>query len=109
MPLPMENNPKILALRDALSQASSTLATSAFTATDEALRDTVCLAVDELRALSWPPERVIIAIKQVAEDAGLTQSHRVLLKNRALDARDGLVARVIRWTVECYYDTSRVA
>ena len=105
----MQNSPRVLALRAALTQASSTLATSAFDTTDKALRDDVCNVVDELKDLGWPPERVLIAIKQIAEDAGVTQSHRVLLKNRDLDARDGLVAKVMRWTVQCYYDASRVA
>jgi hypothetical protein len=76
---------------------------------DKALRDEVCEVVEEVKALGWPPERAIIAIKEIADEAGLTQSHRVLLKNRELDTRDALVAKVVRWTIECFYDTTRVA
>jgi hypothetical protein len=105
----MLNSPKVLALRESLARASNTLAVSTHATTDKALRDEVCDVVEELKALDWPPERAIIAIKEIAEEAGLTQSQRVLLKNRELDARDALVAKVVRWTIECYYGTIRVA
>ena len=100
----MLNSPKVLALRETLARASATLATSAYTTTDKALRDEVCDVVEELKSLGWPPERAIIAIKEIAEEAGLTQSRQVLLKNRDLDARDALLAKIVRWTIECYYD-----
>src|SRR5690242_12129729 len=105
----MLNSPKVLALRESLVRASATLATSTHDITDKKLRDEVCDVVDELKKLGWPPERSIIAIKEIADEAGLTQSQRVLLKNQELDARDALVAKVMRWTIECYYDTPRVA
>ena len=101
----MLNSPKVLALRDSLSRASTTLTTSAYTTTDSKLRDEVCDVVEEVKKLGWPPERAIIAIKEIAEEAGLTQSQRVLLKNLELDARDALLAKIVRWTIECYYDT----
>ena len=100
----MLNSPKVLALRESLARASTTIATSAYTITDKTLRDEVCDVVEELKGLAWPPERAIIAIKQIAEEAGLTQSRQVLLKNRDLDARDALLAKIVRWTIECYYD-----
>ena len=105
-PLPpsMLNSPKVLALRDSLSRAN-TLATSAQTVGEKELRDEVCDVVEEAKKLGWPPERAIIAIKEIADEAGLTQSSRVLLKNRELDARDALLAKIVRWTIECYYDT----
>src|SRR5256885_13928428 len=101
----MLNSPKVLALRDSLARASTTLTTSAYTTTDAKLRDEVCDVVEELKKLGWPPERAIIAIKEIAEEAGLTQSQRVLLRNQELGARDALLAKLVRWTIECYYDT----
>jgi hypothetical protein len=101
----MLNSPKVLALRESVARASTTLATPAHSITDSKLRDEVCDVVDELKRLGWPPERAVIAIKEIAEEAGLTQSQRVLLKNRELDARDALVAKIVRWTIECYYNT----
>lgn len=100
----MLNSPKVLALRDSLARANTTLATSAHAIVEKELRDAVCDLVEEVKKLGWPPERAIIAIKEIAEEAGLTQSSRVLLKNRELDARDALLAKIVRWTIECYYD-----
>jgi len=100
----MLNSPKVLALRDSLARASTALTASAYTVADKELRDEVCDVLEEVKRLGWPPERAIIAIKQIAEEAGLTQSSRVLLKNSDLDERDALLARIVRWTIECYYD-----
>ena len=105
----MLNSPKVLALRDTLARATMTLTTSLYNTTDKALRDEVCAVVDELKAAGWPPERAIIAIKEIAHEAGLTQSRGVLVRGRDLTPHDALLARVVRWTIECYYDTSRVA
>jgi hypothetical protein len=105
----MLTSPKVLALRDSLARASSTLTTSLYKATDKELRDEVCAVVYELKAAGWPPERSIIAIKEIAQEAGLTQSQGVLVRDRDLNPRDALLAKVVRWTIECYYDTPRVA
>jgi hypothetical protein len=105
----MLSNPKVLALRDNLARATTTLTTPLYNATDKALRDEVCSVVDELKAAGWPPERAIIAMKEIAQEAGLTQSQRVLVRDLDLAPRDALLAKVVRWTIECYYDTSRVA
>lgn len=105
----MQNSPRVIALRDALARASTTLNTSLFKATDKELRDEVCNLVDELKAAGWAPERAIIAIKEIAQEAGLTQSQGVLVRDRDLSPRDALLAKVVRWTIECYYDSSRVA
>ncbi|HEY2853657.1 MAG TPA: hypothetical protein VGJ18_12470 [Gemmatimonadaceae bacterium] len=85
------------------------MTTSLYNGTDKKLRDEVCSVVDELKAAGWPPERAIIAMKEIAQEAGLTQSQRVLVRNVDLAPRDALLAKVVRWTIECYYDTSRVA
>lgn len=104
----MLNSPKVLALRESLFRASTTLTTSLYKTDDKELREEVCDVVDELKAAGWPPERSIIAIKEIAQEAGLTQSQRVLARDRDLTPRDALLAKVVRWTIECYYD-SRVA
>jgi len=70
----MLNSPKVPALRDSLARAISM---SRESPGDKALRDEVCAIVDEMKAAGWPPERAIIAIKQIATEAGLTvASHR---------------------------------
>jgi hypothetical protein len=105
----MLNNNKVLALRDTLARAVATLSTSLYNTTDEALYDEVCAVVDDLKAAGWPPERAIIAIKEIAREAGLSQSQGVLVRDRDLNPRDALLAKVVLWTIKCYYDTSRVA
>ncbi|HKW48472.1 MAG TPA: hypothetical protein VJN70_13580 [Gemmatimonadaceae bacterium] len=105
----MQNSPRVIALRDTLARANTTLNTALLSATDKELRDEVCNLVDELKAAGWAPERAIIAIKEIAQEAGLTQSQGVLVRDRDLSPRDALLAKVVRWTIECYYDTTRVA
>ena len=105
----MLNSPRVVALRDSLSRAGITLGTSLYNASDKELRDEVCGVVDEVKAAGWPPERAIIAVKEIAQEAGLTVSQGVLVRDRDLSPRDALLAKIVRWTIECYYDTTRVA
>jgi len=103
----MLNSPKVPALRESLVRA---LAVSNEKPDDRTLRDEVCAVVDEMKAAGWPPERAIIATKQIATEAGLRESRAVLaLSNKELDARDALMAKVVRWTIECYYDVLQPA
>jgi hypothetical protein len=101
----MLNNPKTLVLRDSLAHAVVTVGTPSHTLSDKQLRDEVCAVVDELKAAGWPPERAVVAIKEIASEAGLTQSQNVLTLYRDLGPHDALLAKVVRWTIECYYDT----
>jgi hypothetical protein len=105
----MLNSPKVIALRESLARASTTLSSPVTRATDKDLREEVCALVDELKAAGWAPERAIIAMKEIAQEAGLTQTQGVLVRDVDLSPRDALLAKVVRWTIECYYDTSRVA
>jgi hypothetical protein len=105
----MLNSPKVLALRDSLARASITLTSSAFPESDKALREEVCAVVDDLKAAGWPPERALIAIKEIAFTAGLRASQGVLVRDRDLTPRDALLAKVVRWTIECYYDVAQPA
>jgi len=105
----MLNSPKVVDLRESLTRISMTLGASLLKANDKDLRGKVCGLVDELKAAGWPPERAIIAVKEIAQEAGLTQSQGVLVRDRDLNPRDALLADVVRWAIECYYDTTRVA
>ena len=103
----MLNSPKVPPLRESLERA---LSTTKAPPDDKTLRDEVCAVVDEMKAAGWPPERAIIAVKQIATEAGLKESRAVLvLSNKQLDARDALMAKVVRWTIECYYDVLQPA
>lgn len=105
----MLNSPKVLALRDSLASAVASPSISVPSPTEKTLYDEVCAVVADLKAAGWPPERAIIAIKEIAQEAGLSASQGVLVRDRDLNPRDALLAKLVRWTIECYYDTSRVA
>jgi hypothetical protein len=98
----MLDSPKVVVLRESLARA---LAASDRHRDDKILRDQVCAVVDDLKAAGWPPERAIVAVKEIANEAGLMQTRNVLsLKNLNLDARDALMVRVVKWCIDCYYD-----
>jgi hypothetical protein len=60
--------------------------------------------VDALKALGWPPERVIVAVKRVAQEAGLSQSTGVLLPWRTgYPTHDQLLVDMVGWSIERYY------
>lgn len=105
----MLSSPKVLGLRDTLARAAMTVSTSLYDEKDTVLHDEVCAVVDELKAAGWPPERAIIAMKEIAFEAGLTQSQRVLVRDSDLSPRDALLAKLVRWSIDCYFDQSRVA
>ena len=103
----MLRSPKVLALRDTLARA---VETSDSHWQEKVMHDQVCDVVEDLKAAGWPPERTIIAIKQIAAEAGLLESRSVLsLTVRDLDARDSLMVKLVRWCIECYYDVQQYA
>ncbi len=103
----MLRSPKVLALRDTLVRS---LATSDRYWEEKVMHDPVCDIVEDLKAAGWPPERTIVAIKQVAAEAGLLESRSVLsLSVHDLDARDSLMVKLVRWCIECYYDVQQFA
>jgi hypothetical protein len=103
----MLRSPKVLALRDTLVRS---LATSDRYWEEKVMHDQVCDIVEDLKAAGWPPERTIVAIKQVAAEAGLLESRSVLsLSVHDLDARDSLMVKLVRWCIECYYDVQQFA
>jgi hypothetical protein len=82
-------SPSAELLRD-LQQIAATPGTE-----PETLRDLVCGYVGTLKAEGLPPERVIVAVKAAARDAGLRYGD--MLESRlALD-------RIVRWSITEYY------
>lgn len=102
----MLHSPKVIALRESLARA---LSTPPRDWEEKRLHDLVCNVVEDLKAAGWPPERAIVAVKEIATEAGLEQSRNVLMLNRDLDARDALLVKVVRWCIECYYDAPEYA
>jgi hypothetical protein len=70
------------------------------------LRDHVYAVVDAGRELHWPPERVIIAVKKCATDAGLRPSQQIMSDTGTLLPSDELLTDLIRWAIERYYKKS---
>jgi hypothetical protein len=58
---------------------------------------------DELKGLGLPPERVIIAVKRAANEAGLYSTHRVVATPSDLDDGDKLLVDMVGWCIERYY------
>jgi hypothetical protein len=72
-----------------------------------ALRAKVEAFVDAAKAEGWPIERVIVALKEVAAEAGVRSSTDVLRVNSRLMTRDTLLLDAVRWCVEHYFSYSR--
>ena len=74
----------------------------------ELLKAGVCAFVDRAKELDWPPERVIIALKQVARESGLGASRNIVIADALLLPRDQLLMTAVRWCIERYYSRDRV-
>jgi hypothetical protein len=93
----------VVALRDYLATFVAAHLSLAEDSSREEMHQRVCAMVDELKAAGWPPERVIVAVKQVADDAGLRPSRGVLSAKNALTEQDTAVVYMVRWCIEQYY------
>jgi hypothetical protein len=88
------NSPAVVVLRDDIERGPRL---------DDSLRDEVCAVVDELKGAGWPPERVIVAVKRIADDAGLRPSRNVLSATGDLSPDDALLVRMVQWCIERNY------
>ena len=100
----MYDVPAVVALRDYLGVFVATHPLMAKSAYQEELRQRVRAVVDELKAADWPPERVIVAVKQVANDAGLSPTRHILSATAVLTESDAAIVHMVRWCIERYYD-----
>jgi hypothetical protein len=69
----------------------------------EQLRQQVFAVVDDLKRMDWPPERVIIAVKQIARDGGLSPSLQFVQAEASLSSGDAVLAKIVRWAIDRYY------
>ena len=60
--------------------------------------------VDDRKGAGWPPERVIVAVKQIARDAGLKPSARLIRRDADLTAPDDFLVAMVGWCIERYFD-----
>jgi len=59
--------------------------------------------VDDRKAAGWPPERVIVAVKQIACEAGLRPSTMVIKGDATLAATDSFLVEMVGWCIHRYF------
>jgi len=57
--------------------------------------------VDSLKEQDWPPERVLVGLKRIAEESGIRSKPLPLSESRA--SRTDLVMDMVAWSIERYY------
>jgi len=99
----MHTLPSVTALRERLATVARAHPSPVNPEHQRALQSQVYAVVDELKEAGWPPERVIIAVKQIVADAGLRPSGAVVQRAGALTNGDAIVLDVVRWSIDRYY------
>lgn len=87
---PMTDRPAIVALRAAFANLTPR-STNLSNADVDLLRGRVCAAVDEMKASGVLPERIVVAVKTVASNAGSPWRNNPLYEE------------LVRWCVERYF------
>ncbi len=98
----MHQTPSAVELREQLSSALLHGSLRAVIS-ESTLKRRVCAVVDDCKAANCPSERVIVTIKQIAEDAGLIASRGIHTPDSAND-EDAAIATIVQWSIEHYYD-----
>ena len=57
--------------------------------------------VDSMKTQDWPPERVLIGLKRIAEESGIRSKALPLAEGRG--SRTDLVMDMVAWSIERYY------
>lgn len=99
----MYERPPVVALRDYLAGVVAAHPSLAEESHREELHRGVCDVVDELKGADWPPERIIIAVKQIADDAGMHPTRSILSATSPLTQQDLAIVSMVRWCIERYY------
>jgi hypothetical protein len=71
--------------------------------TELEVRELVWTFVDNRKAAGWPPERIIVAIKQIVRDAGLHASTMVAKRGGRLTSVDDLLDEMVGWCIHRYF------
>ena len=100
----MYESPAVITLRASLHSLVDAHRRGAHTGMKEsALRAQVRAVVDDLRALGWPAERIIIAVKEIASEAGLRPSPNFTNPSASATDHEDLLSRIVSWCIERYY------
>ena len=57
--------------------------------------------VDDHKAAGWTPERIIVAVKQIARDAGIRPSF--MRRDTETTTRDEFLVTMVGWCIHRYY------
>ena len=98
----MHHRPSVIALRDSLAALGTARGARVNGERQRELCQRVSAVVDELKGAGWPPERVIVAVKQLAAEAGIAPTPSVIAAS-TLNEQDAVVVALVRWCVERYY------
>jgi hypothetical protein len=74
-----------------------------------AIRELVFAFVDERKQVGWPPERVIVGVKQLARDADIRPSRRAIERDARFAPADVLLIEMVHWCIDRYYSVSPVS
>lgn len=67
------------------------------------LQNRICAAVDELKAMGWPVERILVRLKEVAAEVGFQPSRSRVLSAVEAERRKVIWAAAITQCIEYYY------
>lgn len=99
----MYDRPAAVALRNSLHALAASWPSILDAKQRDSIRTQVCALVDELRSLGFPPERVIIAVKALGEEAGLRPARMVSWRGGPLTVQDELLTEMVGWCIEQYF------
>jgi hypothetical protein len=72
---------------------------------DERARNEVRRCVDEyvdsIKTQDWPPERMLVGLKRIAEESGLRS--KALPKPESRGSRSDLMMDMVAWSIQRYY------
>ncbi|MGH7615966.1 MAG: hypothetical protein ACREPM_01925 [Gemmatimonadaceae bacterium] len=68
-----------------------------------ALRQRVCDFVDDRRAGGWPPERVVVAVKELTHIAGMHPTMALVQPDDLITTPDELLVQLVSWSIERYF------
>lgn len=97
-PTTMSGRTSIFALRDALVSVASIPTVEPDL--QRQIRDHVHAVVDELKSFGWTADRINLALKEIALDAGVQPSHAIIVESASATKSDALLASLMRWSLE---------
>ena len=99
--MPLDDGPASLA--DDLHLRLSGITFPLTTRVESDIRERLGAYVDQLKELNLPPERIIVAVKRLANDAGIRSTSRRVATRASLDGADKLLVDMVGWCIERVY------